>query len=260
MSRILIFILLFNVPCCAKSADWSARDIGDVVQLGHGAVSLKRQVEGPESVVLSLAIFDATHFSFRMMQQPPPLEMATSIADLLRPSKAVAGVNGGYFDTQRFTPSGLLISNGVSYGTMEVANPHEGTFLIKDGNPALLPANEIQTTAGVSELVQCSPMLVRAGKAVGGFGDESGPRLPRTFIATDGKNKWAIGVCRKTSLSSLARMLASPKVITEFKVERALNLDGGPSSGFWSRDQHGAEDSDKEGTRVQNIIAIFPRE
>jgi len=53
-------------------------------------------------------------------------------------------------------------------------------------------------------------------------------------------------------------MLASRRVVTELQIDRAMNLDGGPSSGLWCRDLNGTERYVKEGTKVRNIIGIFP--
>lgn len=51
--------------------------------------------------------------------------------------------------------------------------------------------------------------------------------MPRSFIATDGAKQWVVGTCRQATLTNLAKMLASKKVITDFKIDRALSLDGG---------------------------------
>lgn len=43
------------------------------------------------------------------------------------------------------------------------------------------------------------------------------------------------------------------------KVQRALNLDGGPSTGLWSRHQDGRELHEKPGWAVRNAIIVVPR-
>jgi hypothetical protein len=57
---------------------------------------------------------------------------------------------------------------------------------------------------------------------------------------------------------ALADTLAAPGIITEFKVQRALNLDGGPSSGLWCRTADGASNYQREGWPVRNIIVLNP--
>ena len=48
--------------------------------------------------------------------------------------------------------------------------------------------------------------------------------------------------------------------ITEFTVKRALNLDGGPSTGLWCKKQDGTVSYTKSGWAVRNGIAILPRQ
>ena len=43
------------------------------------------------------------------------------------------------------------------------------------------------------------------------------------------------------------------------KVNRALNLDGGPSTGLWCRSESGAIQFEKPGWAVRNAIVIVPR-
>jgi hypothetical protein len=81
----------------------------------------------------------------------------------------------------------------------------------------------------------------------------------RTFVATDGKGKWMIGTCNRISLSGLARLLARGDVIPELRIETAMNLDGGPSSGLWSNDAKGQVFEFKEASKVKNVIALFAR-
>ena len=259
MKTLVSLVSLFVLSSCSDSAAWSGTDAGTAVPLGSGAMHVKRHVNGPDDADLNLVFFDSTQFFLKMFAQNGIQKDARALAEVLRPSGAVAGTNGGYFELRPFGPAGLMISGGSPSGTLVTDNPLEGSLVVRDDTLSLVWSDELKTTAGITEMVQCNPILVRAGKAVGGFGDADGPKLPRTFVATDGRGKWVMGVCRKMTLTNLAKMLGSQKVITEFRIERALNLDGGPSSGLWCRDAQGKEITDPEGTRVQNIIALVPR-
>jgi hypothetical protein len=44
------------------------------------------------------------------------------------------------------------------------------------------------------------------------------------------------------------------------KVKRALNLDGGPSTGLWCRSTDGREHFKKPGWAVRNAIMLVPRD
>ncbi len=258
MKAALFINLVFLIQCSESSAQWRIVNQSEPVALGAGAVFVERSITGPENAKISLVIFDAANFKLKVFVQEPPQLKAKKIAGVLRDAHAVAGVNGGYFDMLNFGAAGLEIASGRENGVLEKNNPHEGSFVVRNGIPSLVLRDEFKDKSGVTEMVQCSPVLVRNGEAVGGFGDEQSYGLPRTFFATDGEGKWVMGVCRKIKLSNLALMLASQKVVTEFKIHRALNLDGGPSSGLWCRDVDGKEHSDAEGTLVRNIIALMP--
>lgn len=85
------------------------------------------------------------------------------------------------------------------------------------------------------------------------------PKNARTFIATDGKGQWAIGTIKGVGLCELAELLVTPGVMPEMTVKRALNLDGGPSTGLWFRTEDGVEIYEKPGWIVRNGIAIVPK-
>lgn len=240
-------------------AQWNVVRESAAVPLGKGASYGAREVSGAESVKLSLVFFDAAECELHVAAQQPPQFKAKRIAEVLRLLPAVAGVNGGYFDMNNFGPSGLEIAGGVATGTWDKTDPLVGSLVVRKGMPALLWQGELADTRDTTEMVQCSPQLVRGGAAVKGLGDANGPQFPRTFVASDGGKRWVLGVCRNATIPGLAQMLASQRVITEFRIDRALNLDGGPSSGLWCREPNGVEHYDKEGTRVRNIISVTPR-
>lgn len=87
----------------------------------------------------------------------------------------------------------------------------------------------------------------------------NGPRAQRTFVLTDGAGWWVIGVCSAIGLQEMADLLATPGVMGDVKVARAMNLDGGPSTALWCRDTSGAEHYTKESWRVKNLLAVEPR-
>ena len=79
--------------------------------------------------------------------------------------------------------------------------------------------------------VQCGPFLVDLGRPVRGLEETNQAR--RTFAAVAKPDRAALGFCSETSLAKLADILASVQLADDFKISRALNLDGGSSSGFW---------------------------
>jgi exopolysaccharide biosynthesis protein len=131
---------------------------------------------------------------------------------------------------------------------------------VKNGKAAIVWDDEFRDDPNLKEYIHCSPWLVKEGipwpQPKKGQED---PKNARTFILTDMKGHWAVGIAKRVGLSELAHLLVSPNIITEFTVKRALNLDGGPSSGMWLRKEDGSVNYTKPGWAVRNGIAIIPR-
>jgi uncharacterized protein YigE (DUF2233 family) len=172
-------------------------------------------------------------------------------------TRAVAGCNGGYF-TPEFTPLGLMIADGKRVGGFQKSDLLTALVMVRKGRPSLLWHDDFVDSKGITDLLQCGPRLVIGGKPAKGL-KESRPRA-RTFVLTDAAGHWAIGCCRYATLPQLANILTSPKVLREVKVERAVNLDGGNSSGLWWRDTKGTEHYDREAATVRNFLAVMPRQ
>jgi hypothetical protein len=78
---------------------------------------------------------------------------------------------------------------------------------------------------------QSGPFLVEGAKAVPGLNGTRAAR--RTFVATAAGDRAAIGYSSHVTLAQLGALLATPRIASDLKIQRALNLDGGSSSGFW---------------------------
>jgi exopolysaccharide biosynthesis protein len=202
-------------------------------------------------------VFSESEVEMRVVDQTDR-DSALSIADILTRENAFAGCNGGYFKMRDFGVYGLQISRGIAQGEVGDVSDREGALLIRNGKLGIERARDLSAINEISEMVQCSPILVEQGRTVFPSAPDE-PEVRRTFVATDGQGKWLIGVCNRISLSGLARLLAQGVVIPELRVKTALNLDGGPSSGLWSRGSNGEVFEFKEASRVKNIIALFAR-
>ena len=85
-------------------------------------------------------------------------------------------------------------------------------------------------------------------------GLEATRRRVRTFVLTDCAGRWAIGLCDSVTLRGLSDLLAAKGIITELHVERALNLDGGSSSGLWLHTSDGKESYDRIAKKIMAAI------
>jgi hypothetical protein len=61
-------------------------------------------------------------------------------------------------------------------------------------------------------------------------------------------------------LLELAHILVTPGFISEMRVKRVLNLDGGPSTGLWFRNEAGTVQFEKPGWAMRNAIVVVPRD
>jgi len=250
----MMFLWLVVLP---THAQWRLVSESEKLDLGHGAWQTKKQAKGPADMELTLVFFDAktTRTEF-VAQTAPERRQARTLKELAEASSAIAVCNGGYF-TREFGPAGLEIAGGVRTGKWQSGLTFGGVLFVRQGRLALIPDSKYQEDPAITDLVQCCPMLVQEGVVLRGIG--GGDHVARTFVATDGADGWLIGFCSRATLPDLADALATPGVLHEFRVQTALNLDGGPSSGLWWKPQTREAGSVSPTTRVRNVIMILPK-
>lgn len=224
--------------------------------LGAGAWLKEKKIAGRTDAELKMTFFDAKQCSLRVVGQPAG-EARFTVEDAARSVGALAACNGGFF-TKEFKPLGLMVAGGVRTGVFESGPLLTGVIMVKKGKPLMLWRDEFSDGSSISDLLQAGPRLVNNGVAVPGL--QGGKARARTFVATDNAGHWVLGLCRYVSLADLGDMLASGKVLPELEIARALNLDGGSSSGFWTRDAGGRESYDAEFATVRNFLAVLPRQ
>jgi hypothetical protein len=249
------FLLFTIVQAAPAFSQWRNSSESAPQTLAQGATFLRKEVTGPVNVELKLVMFDTAHCTLRVVAQPSR-DKAGKLAQAMRGIGAIAGCNGAYF-TPEFLPLGLEISQGVRTGTLERSSLLGGVIVVRKEKPVLLWRDEFVPQSGITDLVQAGPRLVNGGLPVKGL--EATKSRVRTFVLTDCAGRWAIGLCDQVTLRDLSDLLSAKGIITEMHVERALNLDGGSSSGFWFRGADGAEHSDREFSTVRNFLAVVPK-
>lgn len=224
-----------------------------VVPLAAGAEW--HRLTADDGVEFQIVRFQAAKCDLRVIDQPER-STARSLGKVMTDAGAIAGVNAGFF-TPEFTPLGLVIADGKRAGQWMKSTLLGGVVLVKKGRPLLLWREEMGGSEGVTQLVQAGPRLVNHGAPVTGL--EASKERARSFIATDGGGGWILGTAAYLSLAALAKRLAQPDLIPGFNVERALNFDGGKSTGLWLRRPDGTEHYEREFATVRNFVGIFPR-
>ena len=201
---------------------------------------------------LHLAVFSPKTATLRVIDDA---DTRPSLADTMEREKAIAGVNGGYFDGDH-TPLGLLISDGRVVAPMRKAKLLSGVVSAAKGRVSIQRVAEFSMNTKPTNARQCGPFLVDRGAAVPGLNSIRAAR--RTFVATAGADTAAVGYSSHLTLAQIGAVLATRGVIPNVKLQRALNLDGGSSSAFWFAGE-GTPFSIGEQKTVRDFIAVVPR-
>jgi hypothetical protein len=220
--------------------------------LVHRHVVLENPV-GSERITVDLAIFSSKSCTLRILQNKNGAE---SLADVMRDEKCVAGVNGGYFD-ENFAPIGLRMANGQMIAPLQRARLITGVLVSSSRGVQIVRSREFSRRPGVTAAIQCGPFLVERGQPIGGLNDSHLAR--RTFAATTSSSRALVGVCSEVSLAELAKILATISFAEDLRIERALNLDGGSSTGFWFARENSSAFSISEQKPVRDFVAIVPK-
>jgi hypothetical protein len=246
-------LLLLAVAATAH-ADWAIRSTN--AEPGHADV-VHRQVvlengAARDHAIVDLAIFSPKSCALRIIDNPT----GENLSDAMAREKCVAGTNGGYFRPD-FAPVGLLVSDGKLIAPLQRARLITGVLSASTREVQILRVREFSVQGKVNAAVQCGPFLVDHYERVRGLDDSTSAR--RSFVATGTSDRTLLGVCSEISLAELAKILATTRLADDFKIQRALNLDGGSSSAFWfARDNDGAF-SIPEQKPVRDFVAIVPK-
>ena len=246
-------LLLFL--CGAAHAEWT---IVSSAQQGTGRAGLVHwkataaESESGAQATLHLAVFSPKTATLRVIDDA---DARPSLAETMQRENAIAGVNGGYFDVDH-KPLGLLISDGQMVAPMRKAKLFSGVVSAVSGRVQIQRTAEYLSKTKPTAARQCGPFLVERGAPVPGLNATRAAR--RTFVAIAGPETATIGYTSHLTLAQVSEVLATPGVIPEVKLQRALNLDGGSSSAFWFSGE-GAPFSIREQKTVRDFIAIVPR-
>lgn len=174
-------------------------------------------------------VLTADHYSARLVDQPSPsLLTAPPISELTRRAKAQLGVNGGYFDTD-FNPVGLYVLGGVVRRPYRERQLLSGTVVIgRSGQLTVRTRSEPYQDAVYA--LQCGPLIIDPGGEIG-IKNAPGPEARRTVLGIGATGELAVISTTAVSLRTLAEALHdNPGGFGVSRIERALNLDGGPST------------------------------
>jgi len=204
--------------------------------LEHRYVVAEHSASG-DRASLELAVFSTKSCRLRIVDQAN--EPRLDLEEVVSRGNFLAAVNGGYFNPDD-KPIGLLIVDGTMIAPLQKARLLSGVLSAS--------AKKVQISR-VAEFVDL-------GKSVRGL--EATRAARRTFAAVGAGDKAALGFCSDVTLADLSNILATV-LAPDFKIQRALNLDGGSSSAFWFKRANGSSFSIAEEKPVRDFVAIVPR-
>jgi uncharacterized protein YigE (DUF2233 family) len=246
----LTFILILHA--CVSFGAWSVAETEEIAA-PPGISFVRRTVrdEGNHEVKLHLVSFSSAQHTFVVMDNPAG---ELNLASAAKKRGALAAVNGGYFHPDR-TPLGLVVRDGRTLHPMERAKLLSGVVVGTDGRVSLQRANEFKQTAKVREALQAGPFLVDKGRPVTGL--NATRAAARTVVFQQSGQGCGVVVADAATLAEMGAILATPQVTGNVPVVRALNLDGGSSTGMWVRGER--EFYLREFKDVRNYLAIVAR-
>ena len=245
--------------CAAPSVAQSGWQITNAQREASPNESIERwttvveNAERTDRATLHLAVFGIRAATLRVIDQPNPPR--NDLAEVMRRTQAVAGVNGGYFDPED-APVGLLVSDGRVLAPLRKAKLLTGVLWATKSQVDIVRATRFSMSEKIKSALQCGPLLVERAAPVAGLNDTRPAR--RTFAAVDGNGRAALGVCSAVSLAQLSRILCLTNLGGKMKIIRALNLDGGSSSAFWFAGKEEAF-SIPEAKTVRDFVAVVPQ-
>lgn len=215
--------------------------------------------ERGRTLSLSLVLFSAEKHRLRVIDNTDADGRArySDLREAMKSERCLAGSNGGFFRQTPFSPVGYMIADGRPTGTFDASLWMKGLVVVRGNRMALEHVAEFDVEdSAVTHLLQSGPWLVRAGKPE--LDNDRARHASRTFIGHDARGTWLLGVSDSCSLQELAGFLRHETVQAVIVVEDALNLDGGPSTGMWSKGV-GFDFYRPEDWTVRNFIGVSHR-
>ncbi len=186
--------------------------------------------------------YDQSVYELSIQWAPTGLRVPSSL-----PPGYAAAVNGGFFEPD-LRPSGLLIVDGRE---VHAASGHHGALVLDEGRARLVHLRDLRAGPTASVL-QAWPFLIEPGGSSGIHADDH-KLSRRSAFALDAQGRGLL-IAAPTEGVSLYQLM---EICRRLGAVAAVNLDGGPSTGFslgvppgWRSDS---------ATDVSNVLVLRSR-
>ncbi|MBK8012540.1 MAG: phosphodiester glycosidase family protein [Deltaproteobacteria bacterium] len=212
---------------------------------------------------------------FLLYSEPSGISPRIAINQKREPIESLEGgaffvMNAGFF-TPKWRPTGLLVSGGrvLSPFVREAGAAGSGVLVLRNDTVTLFERDELKVAdyENATLAIQAGPRVIEEDGKHGIWSDD-GARANRTVIGRDQRGRLAIAIVlglhgwsTGPTLFELQSILGPNGIgrrLPDQAFSCALNLDGGPSTGFALR-QPGFETGYGETSPVQNVLALRGR-
>ncbi len=258
--NVLLLLALFSAQ--VVSEDITAPQVDGQADLPHGMGTVRRlschvagDRDGLTQALLAVALVPGT-FQAQVLDQSPTFPVGARTVAVSRAvvPEAVVAINAGYFDPQ-FQPAGLCRIAGKELTPLSTAGVLSGIVAVDAAGAVHLLARD-GVVAGFPSAVQAGPFVIDPGGTLGVHARPA--RANRSLIALDDHGRVLLLATGSLTLHQVGTILHDySHALGVERIERALNLDGGPSTGLslalddprWSLNERGP---------VRNVLVFSP--
>ncbi len=184
-----------------------------------------------DTVTARVVVLPTDSSSWRVVPQSSPQAAEWIDFNELVPEGVALAINGGYFSSD-WKPDGLWVIDGKEIQALSNNPVLSGVVTItEEGRIDAMPLGN--DTGNARFAFQAGPWLIDPGGELGIHQDD-GKRFKRSIIAFTTDGETLVVSSSPASLYELASGLQRlPDILPVARVDRALNLDGGPSAGLF---------------------------
>ncbi len=235
LGKMLLRITLINFLVSALlAADNSITITKPISDLPHQSGTIQRvlwQISDKIRGDLQIVILRNQRYQVHLEDQSITFPVGALFIKQMRERQkdAIIAINGGYFD-QKFNTLGLLQVAGVTLQPVSDKKPLSGIVAINQQGVLTLGLRDVDLTQQ-QYAIQAGPYIIDPGGVLGV--QPTAARAPRTIIAINAQRDLVLIIAKAFTLHEVANfMLSQTELLGGSPIERALNLDGGPSTGM----------------------------
>lgn len=232
-------------------------DFSDWVQVETGLKVIKIPILDTEKIIDTATIFEINphQFTFTLHQDIDNPKTIHDWAEEVNTANLL--INGSYFNSSN-EPTGGYIINNKQFGTLtlEGENGYTGALQINNEIPVIsyLPQTNLDKNNLPENLIQTFPTIVLPGGKPG-IKTNTHKKARRTIIAENKNGSILIILTERPSMSLYEVMEFLQG--SDLEIDIAINLDGGPSTGFvLNSDEYNL---DQASFAIPNIISIIKK-